>query len=81
MPSARFAACLIGCVALAACATLPDLTAGRAAVAATGPATELIPIDGILAQADAVGSAQAATGQVDARADRLRAKAARLRSQ
>ncbi|GEM_PF-4157707 len=76
-PLARFA-CLIGCAALAACAQLPDLAAGRAD---PGPAAELVPIEGILAQADAIGSAQQVVGPVEARAARLRAKAARLRSQ
>ncbi|MBN2629073.1 MAG: hypothetical protein JXR75_00870 [Rhodobacteraceae bacterium] len=71
-------ACLIGCAALAACAPLPDLAAGRAA---PGPAAVLVPIEGILAQADAIGPAEEVTGPVDARAARLRAKAARLRSQ
>lgn len=64
---------------LTACAPLPDIaTATRTAAA---PPPVLVPIDGILAQADAVGTGSAVVVPVNARADRLRARAAALRSQ
>lgn len=62
---------------MAACASFPQVDA--ATRAASGPAPKLIPVDGILAQADALGSGQAAVGTIEARAAGLRARAARLR--
>ena len=64
---------------LAGCAPLPDIAAATQTTA--GPAPVLVPLDGILAQADAVGTGAAAVGSVNARADRLRARADRLRAQ
>lgn len=72
-------AALIAGLALAACSPPPDLP-GRAAPV-TGPAPVLVPLDGILAQADAPGPDAAATAEVDARAAALRARAAGLRRQ
>ncbi|NEX47780.1 hypothetical protein [Pseudotabrizicola algicola] len=70
------AACLG--LGLSGCAPLPDFaTATRAA--APGPAPVLVPIDGLLAQADALGNGAAATAPVTARAEQLRARADRLR--
>ncbi|MFN4129365.1 MAG: hypothetical protein ACK4GC_06065 [Paracoccaceae bacterium] len=67
------------CFVLAACAPLPDIAA--ATQTAPGPAPVLVPLDGILAQADAVGTGAAAIGPMAARADSLRARADRLRRQ
>ena len=78
MRLAPVVACWFGCAALTGCATLPDLSAGRAD---PGPAATLVPIEGILAQADALGAAEQAAGQLDARANRLKARASQLRSQ
>lgn len=63
---------------LAACAPLPDIAA--ATRTQPGPAPVLVPLEGILAQADAVGTSAAAVDPVTARADRLRARADRLRN-
>lgn len=65
--------CLIGC------APLPDIAA--ATQTAPAPAPALVPIDGILMQADALGAGRSAVGDVDARAARLRDRAASLRRQ
>ncbi|WP_135432903.1 hypothetical protein [Pseudotabrizicola sediminis] len=78
-PAAAVLAALVGLV-LSACAPLPDIAA-QTNTAATGPAPVLVPLDGILAQADAVGSGEGAVAPLDARASRLRARAAALRSQ
>lgn len=64
------------CLGLAACAPLPDI-----AQIADAPPPVLVPLGGILAQADAVGTSAAAIAPVTARADRLRARAEQLRSQ
>ncbi|MFN3722196.1 MAG: hypothetical protein ACK4VZ_04055 [Paracoccaceae bacterium] len=64
---------------LAGCSPLPDIAAQTQTL--TGPPPVLVPLDGILAQADAVGIGAAAIGPVTARADRLRARADRLRRQ
>ena len=70
---------LIG-LALAGCAPLPDIAA-QTNTSTSGPAPVLVPLGGILAQADAVGSGAGAVAPVDARASRLRARAAALRTQ
>lgn len=70
-------------LALVACAPLPDIAKATAARTSpdsvTGPAPVLVPIDGILAQADALGTGAGSVAPVTARADRLRARADRLR--
>lgn len=78
---ARVRATLAGLMGLAltGCATLPDLVAQSDAP--PGAAPVLVPLDGILAQADALGTGAAAVGPVAARADGLRARADRLRRQ
>ncbi|MFN4153665.1 MAG: hypothetical protein ACK4HF_03340 [Paracoccaceae bacterium] len=73
-----FPAALLG-LALVGCAPLPDIAA--ATNTAPAPPPVLVPLGGILAQADAVGTGAAAVGPVNARADRLRARAERLRRQ
>ncbi|MDR7123975.1 hypothetical protein J2X53_000781 [Pseudorhodobacter sp. 4114] len=73
-PRATFVALL--CLGLTACAPLPDI-----AQTADAPPPVLVPLGGILAQADAVGTSAAAVAPVTARADRLRARADQLRSQ
>ncbi|MDO9637558.1 MAG: hypothetical protein Q7J44_03350 [Pseudotabrizicola sp.] len=70
---------LIG-LAVTACAPLPDIAA-RTNTQTTAPPPVLVPLGGILAQADAVGSGAGAIDPVNARAARLRARAAALRSQ
>lgn len=75
--AAAFAAALV--LALTGCATLPDIAAQTNTV--PGAAPVLIPIDGILAQADAVGTGAAATATVSDRADALRSRADSLRRQ
>lgn len=62
---------------LTACAEFPDV--GEPLRTSTGPAPQLVPIDGILAQADAGRPVGAAVGGVQGRAAALRARAARLR--
>ncbi|RGP36591.1 hypothetical protein D1012_13015 [Pseudotabrizicola alkalilacus] len=64
------------CLGVAACAPLPDI-----AQTVDAPPPVLVPLAGILAQADAVGTSAAAVAPVTARADRLRARADQLRSQ
>lgn len=65
---------------LAGCATLPDVTA-QTAEPAPIPQPRLVPIAGILAQADAVPTATDAANPVTTRADTLRARADALRRQ
>ena len=77
MKTPRPTLALAGLLLVAACATFPEVDA--ATRAASGPAPRLIPVEGILAQADALGSGQAAVGTLEARAAGLRARAARLR--
>ena len=62
---------------LGGCASFPEVDA--ATRKADGPAPMLGPVDEILAQADALGQGEAASGSMQARAAALRAKAARLR--
>lgn len=66
-------------LAIVACAPLPDI--GAATNTVPGPPPVLVPIGGILAQADAVSPAAAAVAPVNARAEQLRARAERLRRQ
>lgn len=62
---------------LAGCAPLPDpATHGTAALA---PPPVLVPLDGILAQADAVGREEILLPSLAARADGLRSRADRMR--
>lgn len=63
-------------VLLAACAQLPP-PATRSGVLVEPPV--LVPLDGILAQADAVGSEEILLTSITARADRLRRRADQLR--
>jgi hypothetical protein len=63
---------------LGGCASFPEVDAATRNVVA-GPAPMLSPVDEILAQADALGQGEAASGSLQARAAALRAKAARLR--
>lgn len=63
---------------LTACAEYPQV--GVTARAVTSPAPSLVPIDSILAQADAARPATTAVGGVQGRAAALRARAARLRA-
>lgn len=62
---------------LSACVTFPEVDAASRAI--DGPAPKLIPVEGILAQADALGQGAAAVDPMQARAAALRARAARLR--
>lgn len=78
-PPQALVAALI-CLALSACAALPDIAA-QTNTSTSGAAPVLVPLDGVLAQADAVGSGAGAVAPVEARASRLRARAAALRSQ
>lgn len=64
------------CLSLTACAPLPDI-----AQISPAPAPVLVPISGILAQADALGTSAAVVDPVNARADSLRDRADRLRKQ
>ncbi|MDO8885209.1 hypothetical protein [Pseudotabrizicola sp.] len=86
MPFARHlsrslpAVCVVfACLAQTGCSPLPDIAAQSQTM--PGPPPVLVPLDGILAQADAVGTGAAAIGPVNARAERLRARADRLRRQ
>jgi len=79
-PLTKFTPLLTLCLVLSsltACAEFPEV--GVTARAATTPAPQLVPIDGILVQADALRPAGAAIGGIEARAAALRARAARLR--
>lgn len=65
-------------VSAAACSPLPDL--GPAARGnANLPEVQLVPMDKLLAEADATGGAEAALGSLEARLAALRARAAGLR--
>lgn len=66
-------------VGVAGCAPLPDIAPPSRGAPASTPV--LVPLDGILAQADAVGAGEAAVGSVSSRAARLRDRANRLRRQ
>ena len=74
-PTLMFAFALV--LLAGACSDFPELKA--ASRSATGPAPHLVPIDGILAQADALSDGTAEIGTLQARAAALRARAARLR--
>lgn len=63
--------------ALPACTQLPQFAPSSRIP--PGPAPQLIPIQGILVQADALRPAAAATGSLQSRAAALRARALRLR--
>ena len=67
------------CLALSACATFPDV--GATARPVVAPAPQLVPIDGILMQADAQRPVGSVISDTEARAAALRARAARLRGQ
>lgn len=76
----RLRFCLLSlCLAahVAGCTSFPEVD--TAVQAAKGPTPKLIAVDEILAQADAVGSGEAASASLSARAAGLRAKAAQLR--
>lgn len=77
MPAAPLLALWLACAA-SACAPLPDISA--ATQTPPGPAPALVPLSGILAQADAVGSGQTSVDATTARADALRARADALRA-
>jgi len=62
---------------LTACADYPEV--GVKPKAVTGPAPLLVPIDGILVQADALRPATTAATGIESRAAALSARAARLR--
>jgi hypothetical protein len=68
--------------ALAACAgppALPERAGFGGGAQGRGPAPVLVPLDGLLAAADAPGRTEAALADLTARAERLRARAAQLR--
>ena len=75
----RGGAALVLALLGAACAPLPDIATATRTVNAPPPV--LVPLEGILAQADALGAGQAAIDPVAARADRLRDRADALRRQ
>lgn len=62
---------------MAACAEFPEV--GMTATAPTALPPRLLPIDGILVQADSIRPVGAVVGGVQARAAALRARADRLR--
>ncbi|MFN7222445.1 MAG: hypothetical protein ACK4MS_00330 [Paracoccaceae bacterium] len=64
---------------VAGCSPLPEI--GTPSRGVSSPPPVLVPLDGILAQADAVGTASGVVGPVNARAARLRDRADRLRRQ
>lgn len=65
---------------LGACSPLPDTGAASSAEAEVSQApTRLLPLDDILAQADALAQGGAGTGSIEARLAALRARAALLR--
>lgn len=66
---------------IAGCAPLPQTGAVPASRNTLATEVQLIPVEPILAEADSLGSAQAAIAPVDARLARLRARAAALRRQ
>lgn len=64
---------------LAACATFPDVDTAQARLASTGPAPQLVPIEGLIAQAGPGRASQAASDALAGRAANLRARAAAMR--
>jgi hypothetical protein len=79
MPLTRWKTAILCLVLLAGCS---DPTGqGGAGLPDKAAPPHLVPLEGILAQADALGDGKAATGSVSARAAALRNKAARLRKQ
>lgn len=72
------AALVLCCMMGAGCVPLLPL-GGAADSGQTAPAATLVPIEGILAQADSAGMGEAAVGSVTDRAAQLRNRAEELR--
>ncbi|MFN3845131.1 MAG: hypothetical protein ACK4RZ_04790 [Paracoccaceae bacterium] len=75
----RRVAVFVVAVSAAGCAPLPDMGTPSRGVPTHPPV--LVSLDGILAQADAVGTAAGVIAPVSARASQLRDRADRLRRQ
>ncbi len=67
------------CAFLSGCATFPEVDAAQTQFAAGGPAPQLVPIDGLIAQAGPGRASEAASNALAARAANLRARSRAMR--
>lgn len=67
------------CAVLGACATFPEVDAAQARLATNQPAPQLVPIEGLIAQAGPGRASEAASTALAARAANLRARSRAMR--
>lgn len=74
------AAALCLTTALVGCTTFPEVDAAHADATPSATWPQIVPLEGVLAQAEGARIADTTTTALDARAARLRARAAAMRS-